>query len=170
MPKWSEYKAISKERGSLALELYIVETTPKVAPDEMKKILPAHLAYQAEMEKAGKLFLAGPVSDATGEEMQGTGMIVYRAASLEEAKSIADNDPMHKEGARSYNLRRWLINEGSMNLSVGLSTKTIKFDQNKRINKSITGLKILAKIYQLAAKSLSQLPAPFAQQLQDYTR
>ena len=35
---------------------------------------------------------------------------------------LAEDDPMHKSGARSFVLRRWMINEGSFTLSVGLST------------------------------------------------
>jgi hypothetical protein len=29
---------------------------------------------------------------------------------------------MHKTGARSFTLRKWLVNEGSLTVSVGLST------------------------------------------------
>ena len=65
------------------------------------------------------------MSDITGELMQGTGMIVYRAASMDEARSIADADPMHTSGARTYVLRKWLINEGSLSLNVGLSTNEV---------------------------------------------
>lgn len=126
MPKWSDYKETAQKRGSLALELFIVESTPAVAPEEMMKMLPDHLAYQSEMESAGKLFMAGPTSDPTGEEMIGVGMIIYRASSMEEAKSIADNDPMHKTGTKKYTLRKWLVNEGSLNLTVGLSTNSVK--------------------------------------------
>jgi uncharacterized protein len=128
MPKWADYKQTAKDRGSLALELYAVESTPAVAPDLMQKNLPDHLAYQKAMEQTGKLFLAGPMSDDTGDEMQGTGLIIYRAASLEEAREITSNDPMHKSGCRTFTLRKWLVNEGSLNLSVGLSTKNIEMN------------------------------------------
>lgn len=125
MPKWTEYKAAAKERGSLAFELYVVETTPAVAPDEMVKKLPEHLAYQQTMEEAGKLFMAGPLSDPSGEEMVGTGLIIYRAASMEEARTIAANDPMHSSGCRTFTLRKWMVNEGALTLSVGLSTNKV---------------------------------------------
>ena len=52
-------------------------------------------------------------------------MLVLRAESLEAARGLADNDPMHKSGARSFELRRWLINEGSLNISLGLSGQTV---------------------------------------------
>jgi len=122
MPKWSDYKKVSQERGSLAFELFVVESTPAVAPEELQKILPDHLGYQNKMEQEGKLFLAGPMSDDTGEEMQGTGMIVYRAASMEDARAITEADPMHARGGRTYKLRKWLVNEGSLTIKVGLST------------------------------------------------
>ena len=126
MSTWSEYKETARLRGSLAFELYIVESTPAVAPDEMIEILPDHLDYQKQMEEAGKLFLAGPLSDATGEEMTGGGMIVYRASSLQEAMDITTNDPMHKRGGRTFTLRRWLVNEGSLSLSVKLSEQKVR--------------------------------------------
>ncbi len=62
---------------------------------------------------------AGPMSDETGTFMQGIGLIIYRAESLAAARALADADPMHKSGERTYVLRRWLINEGSFTLSVG---------------------------------------------------
>ena len=127
MPAWNEYKKAAKERGSLALEMFVVESTPAKAPEDVQANLPAHLEYQRSQEIAGTLAFAGPLSDATGELMQGTGMIVYRAESMEAARKIADGDPMHSSGARSYILRKWLINEGSFSLNVGLSTNKVDF-------------------------------------------
>lgn len=125
MVAWADYKADAKSRGALALELYVATSTPAKEPQEVKAVLPDHLAYQADLERAGSLALAGPMSDETGDHIQGMGMMVYRAESLEAARALADNDPMHKSGARTYSLRRWMINEGSLNLSVGLSTKHV---------------------------------------------
>ncbi|MEM7471690.1 MAG: YciI family protein [Pseudomonadota bacterium] len=125
MVVWADYKAEAKSRGALALELYVAISTPAKAPEDVKATLPDHLAYQAELERAGSLAFAGPMSDESGDHMQGVGMIVYRAEGLEAARALADGDPMHKAGARSYVLRRWMINEGTLNLSVGLSTKHV---------------------------------------------
>jgi uncharacterized protein YciI len=125
MVAWVDYKTEAKSRGALALELYVAISTPAKEPQDVKASLPDHLAYQAELERAGLLAFAGPMSDESGEHMQGVGMIVYRAESLEAARVLAEGDPMHQSGARSYILRRWMINEGSLNLSVGLSTKQV---------------------------------------------
>ena len=122
MVAWADYKAQAKARGALALELYVAHSTPAKGPDDVKASLPDHLAYQAELERAGQLAFAGPMSDETGDHMQGVGLIIYRAESLEAARALAEGDPMHKSGARSFVLRRWMINEGSLTLQVGLST------------------------------------------------
>lgn len=126
MPVWSEYKQTSEERGSLALELYVVISTPVKAPEDLRENLPAHLAYQAEQEEKGRLVMAGPLSDITGELMEGVGMIVYRAVSLEAATALAEHDPMHKSGTREYTIRRWLVNEGSFQLDIKLSAQSVK--------------------------------------------
>ncbi len=122
MVAWKDYKAEATARGALALELYAVLSTPAGAPEDVKANLPAHLAYQADLERSGSLAFAGPMSDESGENMQGAGLIIYRAESFEAAHALAAGDPMHQSGARSFILRRWLINEGSLTLQVGLST------------------------------------------------
>lgn len=121
MSSWDDYKKTARSRGALALELYVVESTPMGDAKLVQATLPDHLAYQKEMEAKGALVLAGPLSDETGETMQGVGQIVYRAQTLEEARSFAEADPMHESGARSFKLRRWLVNEGSLNVSLSLS-------------------------------------------------
>lgn len=126
MVAWTEYRDTAAARGALALEVFIVESTPTGDPAAVKAALPDHLAYQREMEEQGRLVLAGPVSDATGDQMQGQGMIVYRAASMAQARAMAEADPMHASGARSFTLRKWLINEGNLTVTVGLSTGRAK--------------------------------------------
>jgi uncharacterized protein len=125
MPTWSEYKETARGRGALALELFVVQSTPAKDPATLQATLPDHLAYQQTLETSGQLAFAGPVSDATGTLMQGAGMIIYRAASLEAARKLAEADPMHKTGARTFTICAWLINEGSLSLNIGLSTKAV---------------------------------------------
>lgn len=125
MVAWADYKAEAKSRGALALELYVALSTPAKAPEDVKAALGDHLAYQAQLERDGALAFAGPMSDESGDQMQGMGMMIYRAESLEAARALAEADPMHARGARSFTLRCWMINEGSFTLSVGLSTNGI---------------------------------------------
>jgi len=125
MPKWEEYKSEAKGRGALAMELFVVRTRPTGDMGLVKATLPDHLAYQKQMEDAGSLVMAGPVSDVTGDLMEAEGMIIYRAANLDAARALADGDPMHKVGARAYDIRKWLVNEGSLTFSVSLSSQSI---------------------------------------------
>ncbi len=127
MVAWSDYKNAAQERGSLAHELYVAISTPAASPDVLKEQLPSHLAYQGTLEASGALAFAGPLSDLSGEQMEGMGMIVYRAHSMSEAKALAEADPMHASGARTFTLRRWMINEGSFQMNVKLSAQSVNF-------------------------------------------
>ena len=73
--------------------------------------LEAHLAYWAEMERQQVMFAAGPVMPIDPKSpWSGRGMVIYRAESWPAARAIADADPMHKAGARRYELEPWLVN------------------------------------------------------------
>ena len=100
--------------------LYVITTVPCVPLEEMRKHLPAHIDRQVELEKAGIMFGAGPVFNE-GSEVPDAGMIIVRADSFDHAREIADGDPMHKNGVRSYTIQRWRMNEGSFNVTISYS-------------------------------------------------
>ena len=125
MSSFDDYKEMAKERGSLAFETYLVLSKPLVGPEEFSRYLPDHLAYIQAQERAGHLVMAGPLSDETGADMSGIGMQIWRAENYAEALSFASADPMHIAGVKEFELRRWLINEGNLQLNVGLSSGTI---------------------------------------------
>ncbi len=125
MTSFSEYKEIAKSRGALAFEVFVVESTATADPASLQETLPAHLDYQKKLESEGILIFAGPLSDVAGEAMSGGGLIIYRAGSLDEARALAEADPMHREGKRSFTLRRWLINEGSLTISISLAGQRV---------------------------------------------
>ena len=128
MPAWNEYKAEAKTRGALAMELFVISTKPVGDMALLKKTLPDHLAYQQQMEASGSLVMAGPISDETGELMNAEGMIIYRAESLAAARLLADGDPMHSAGARTYEIRKWLVNEGKLSFSMSLSNQNFDLE------------------------------------------
>ena len=55
------------------------------------------------------------------ETWNGEGMVIIRAGSLAEARAIAAEDPMHKSGARSFVVRPWLMNEGTLTIKITYS-------------------------------------------------
>lgn len=125
MPDWTTYRDTARARGALGLELYAVMTVPATDGPDLGTVLPDHLTYQRALESQGSLVLAGPLSDDTGTQIEGAGLIIYRADTLDAARALADADPMHSTGARIYTLRRWLVNEGSLTVTVGLSTAKV---------------------------------------------
>lgn len=61
----------------------------------------AHLNYMASLKKEEKLVIAGRFADGQG------GGYILKAGSADEAKALADNDPYHSNGARTYTIREW---------------------------------------------------------------
>lgn len=122
--KWDELVQKCEGMGLLAKHLYVVFTSPLNGMSPVMENLEAHLKFQGELEAKGVMFGAGPFPDDKEEKWEGEGMVIIRASSLEEARSIADQDPMHKSGARSYRIRHWLLNEGKMTLELTFSNKS----------------------------------------------
>lgn len=89
------------------------------------ELMQAHLAHQVDLEKSGIMFAAGPAF-TEGEET--FGIIVIRAANRAEATKIADADPLHTAGVRTYSLREWTVNEGQVNLKINFSDGTYKLE------------------------------------------
>lgn len=81
--------------------------TPEVTP-ESTALQAQHIAHLTAMGKAGRLVIAGPLLD------DGTirGLVVYKAASLEEAKAWADADPAVKAGRLKVEMHPWLVMKG----------------------------------------------------------
>ena len=106
----------------LRSSLWVITTRPARGPG-MQDLLPAHLEYQVAMERDGTLFGAGPIFVDGGTVPPG-GMIIVRAEDEAAARTLADADPFHAEGLRKYTLHRWMLNEGSMTVTVRYSDQT----------------------------------------------
>ena len=110
----------------LRKELYVIVATLSGPQSEFLRLLPDHLENQIRLEKAGVIFAAGPTFRADGSEA--SGLIVIRAASFEAAKEIADADPWVKAGVRTYELSRWVVNEGSYSVRIHYSDQSVVID------------------------------------------
>lgn len=110
----------------LRKQLWVVITKAVGPPEELAKMLEAHLQHQIRLEKEGIMFGAGPLSHEDGSRT-GTGMIIIRAESAAAARAIADQDPFHSSGLRTYTLQQWSLNEGRLNITIDFSDQTYKF-------------------------------------------
>ncbi len=84
---------------------WTAEKTP-----ETENLQAAHMANINAMAKTGKLVIAGPFEKA-GEY---AGVFVFKVASLDEAKALAESDPAVKAGRLKVDVHPWLIAEGSL--------------------------------------------------------
>ena len=111
-------------RRHLGKELYVITSTPAAAREELDRLLPRHLQHQTRLEQDGILFAAGPLFNQNGS--RAGGLIIIRANSFAAAKAIADTDPYHAAGLRTYMLQRWTVNEGSYTLRVTCSDQKVE--------------------------------------------
>lgn len=107
----------------LQKQLFAIFTTPTDGLGPVFATIEEHLKFQVQLEADGILFAAGPLWTDDGESWEGDGMVIVRAASRAEAVAIAERDPMHRSGARSFRIRPWLVNEGSVTVRLDYSTQ-----------------------------------------------
>lgn len=110
----------------LQKQLYVIFTTPTDGLEAVFTVLEDHLAFQVSLEKEGTMYAAGPMWSDDEESWEGDGMVVIRAKNRTEAIAIAERDPMHKSGARSFTVRPWLINEGSITIRLDNSDQSFE--------------------------------------------
>ena len=99
----------------------LFKATPTNGIGPVMENLQTHLEHQCRIERDGILVAAGPHWTDDEKYWDGEGMFVIRATSLVEARELAASDPMHQCGARSFVVRPWLVNEGSLQLRVSFS-------------------------------------------------
>jgi len=109
----------------LRKKLYVLISTPRVAPDKLKPLLATHLDYMIDLERRGLLFASGPLTEAGGAP-SGHGLTVLRAKDAGEARAIAEAEPFFAHGLRSFELKEWTVMEGSLGLRVSLSDQSVE--------------------------------------------
>ncbi|MGS4887076.1 YciI family protein [Roseibium sp. MB-4] len=108
--------------GMLQKQLYVVFTTPTNGLGPVMENIEEHLKFQVDLEQRGIMLGAGPFWADDEHTWNGEGMVIIRADSLDHARQIAETDPMHSSGARSFTVRPWLLNEGRITVEVNFST------------------------------------------------
>ena len=84
---------------------WTAERTP-----ETQKIQEGHMAHLNASGKSGKLVIAGPLGD-NGDIR---GILVYKTATVEEARAIAEADPAVKAGRLRVELHKWFVTKGAL--------------------------------------------------------
>lgn len=81
--------------------LILLTMVPEVAltPEAIER----HAAHLAELDRSGRLVLAGPIPERPG------GLIVLRVGGLAEATAVAEEDPLVQGGYETYEVGTWLM-------------------------------------------------------------
>lgn len=119
---------LQASKGMLQKQLYVVFTSPVNGMEPILKNLEEHLKFQVDLEKRGIMFGAGPLWDDDEANWSGDGMVIIRAGSLAAARVIAEGDPMHRSGARSFRVRPWLLNEGTITVQLNFSDSKYRLE------------------------------------------
>ena len=101
---------------------YFVMTRKMLDPGKLPPVLLDHYQWIIDLEKQDKVFASGPMFGKDGQ--QGVGMTVFRVDSWEEAEQLAAADPFYKAGAVGFDIQRWQVNEGRVNVSIDFSDQT----------------------------------------------
>jgi uncharacterized protein len=121
----SEERIRELTRSMLRKKLYVVLSKGGAAPEQIAAHLPKHLEYMIGLEKQGVLFASGPLAEAGGAT-RGDGLTILRAASTEAARRIAEADPFVVNGLRSFELKEWIVMEGSVGIKVNYSDQSFE--------------------------------------------
>jgi len=80
---------------------FVVVTELVADPGALAQQREAHLAYLRNLKDRGKLVLGGRFSDGSG------GMYILSASDEAEARRLAEGDPYHVAGLRTFVVRAW---------------------------------------------------------------
>lgn len=83
---------------------YYAVRLPVLDEEKSKVHRQEHLSYLEDLAEKGNIFTYGRFTDGTG------GLVIYKAANLEEATSLAENDPYVVTGARECVINEWAMN------------------------------------------------------------
>lgn len=93
---------------------YVVLLSKAPGTERNEKLICRHVAYLKRLQRDCVLVSAGPFLDFDG------GMLILKTSSLEDAKSLASEDPFVKEGARTFEIRTWKLScEENNHLGMG---------------------------------------------------
>lgn len=111
----------------LQRDYWLIRSVPaeSTTAADVLRTAPEHVRWLLALEAAGTVLLSGPLLDGPGIR-PGAGMTVVRAASEYEATEIGNADPFVRSGLRTFEVFRWRVNEGSVDVRISLGAG--KFD------------------------------------------
>jgi hypothetical protein len=78
-----------------------------------------HLAYMNALEAEGRLWASGPFLEEG--VLVGDGLTILSTSTIDEARQAMEEEPLIKRGLRTFELRRWELREGRIDISLRAS-------------------------------------------------
>jgi len=103
MPNMEKYYVVLLKRAPNA---------PKLEGAALEELQKKHLGHLKAMYEAGKMVIAGPFDEQRDEAMRG--MCLYRVATLDDARKLAEEDPAVKAGRLQVEVLAWWVEKGFM--------------------------------------------------------
>ena len=100
------------------MQFYAALITAAGDADAIAAVMDEHHRYMAAVDRAGKILASGPFQDTGGGP---AGMIIFATPTIAEAQKLMDGEPLTARGLRTYDLRPWRVNEGTLRTAPGLA-------------------------------------------------
>src|SRR5919112_176693 len=84
---------------------------PEMSDEELDALQARHLAYRAELRRAGVLVANGPLAEQSDVSMRGLSIF---ACDLAEAARLSDGDPSVQAGRLAYDVMEWWVAAGTL--------------------------------------------------------
>jgi uncharacterized protein YciI len=87
-------------------------TWQKLPQEEAEALQAKHIAHLTAMGDSGTMVIAGPFSNQVDPAYRGA--CLYRVATPEDARALAEQDPIVKAGQLRVEVRTWWVGKGYM--------------------------------------------------------
>lgn len=79
---------------------------------ELEDLQRRHLDHLRKMYSAGKMVVAGPFDEQKDPTLRG--LCLYRVGEMEEARKLAEDDPMVRAGRLAVEVVAWWVEKGAV--------------------------------------------------------
>ena len=99
--------------------LFVAVSRVAAAPSTIEPFVAEHLAYMNAMEADSLIWASGPFIEEG--VVVGDGLTILSTDTIEEARQVMEEEPLIKRGLRSFELRKWELREGRIDISLRAS-------------------------------------------------
>jgi|SRR5271170_4300529 len=99
--------------------LFVAISRVAAPPSAIEPFVAEQLAYMDGMEAQGRLWASSPFVEEG--VLVGDGLMILSTSTIEEARQAMEEEPLIKRGLRTFELRKWELREGRMDISLRAS-------------------------------------------------